>query len=895
MHKNVLFANDDCFPREAANLIRDFFVGASSTDEVAEFYTKTLLAMVPDALGHRHRAEQVFSLATEATIANKVLHSDESRVREMMESLISTLWSYQHTESVDLPVADLAMSSLLRLLAESVQIVKSFKKPLGLSNLPVEILKRLLFPLLHGPDSRPLVDFATRFTAYKLVEATCESEEDFSGVLDATLASMQDSCNDPHAKFPGLAQWIRPAACCSGLPNLGMTCYMNSLLQQLFANVRFRKFLFEVPIVDSEKQALLFEVQKLFAYMQDSCNPSPDTSALAKVLNIQTDSQEDVHGFYEDLLARLEANMPDDTWKTKLNGFYTGKQLSQIKGECGHVSPKTEPFVDLPVIIKNKTGLGESLDEFVQGEPMQGANKYKCQACDVADGGRLVDAMRRSCPEEIPDNLTFCLKRFTFEAMLGVEGKVNDRFEFPQTIDMTPYKAAHLDSPSSKAKEDMFELVGVIVHQGTLHLGHYWSYTLLRNTALPFSRTWIKLEDRNVSLVQGGIQEVQHECYGGQRYMNGNERADNAYVLFYERRASLEERIALPGVIIDPTTHALLPPRVSPPSELTAAIHRENAWRFRIAHLFHDDFAAFLQWLLNYYTREFKDQRLNGHKAPPSTDSDLTSDAESSAKSLTSDEELEADSLMQKVSNVAMTYLQRIAPCDNIVPGRRLAICTSMLSQLMTAQPDFAVLFVKRVVEDLKWFEAVIAHEEKKVRLKIGNFIISCLDKIREHDKAFYHRAFDALAQTHSKPKNVSAIVQSLDWADYLKFAASLASLGPRETEIVLDEGYWTWVWDLLYMPFNGPLKKKYPGLLEHFKQNPAKVVALYDFVHSILAKHIDIMTSVINPMPDSDHELGEHGLVMGDDEVGVFWERCTGNQNILKWMRQTRYARQDW
>ncbi|KAK4503083.1 hypothetical protein PRZ48_006510 [Zasmidium cellare] len=897
MHKNVLLlSSNHCVPpnaTDATTMIKEFCIEERQPDNVANFYAKTLLSLLPDALDHRHRASHFFPFALEAIMASRALQHDEAKARGTMELLISTLRSYQHVESVDLPILDSAMLGLLKLLVAVIQVVKGFKKPLALSNLCTEILTRFLFPPHADPLSKPLVDAKTRKCAYELVQGACELEADFANLLDAAVVAMNDSIGNPNDKFPGIPAWLRPAPRCNGLINLGMTCYMNSLLQQLFANVHFRKFIFEVPIFDTEKQSLLIEVQKLFANMQDSYCIAPDTSALAKVLSIQTDSQEDVHGFYEDLLARLEANMPNDTWKASLNRFYTGKQLSQIKADCGHVSPKTEPFVDLPIIIKNKTGLSESLDEFVQGEPMEGANRYKCQACDSADGGRLVNAVRRACPEEIPNNLTFCLKRFTFEAMLGVEGKVNDRFEFPQTINMAPYKAAHLSDPTAEVEEDNFELVGVIVHQGTLHLGHYWSYSLLRNTAQPFSRTWVKLEDRNVSPVQGGIREVQHECFGGQRYNNGNERADNAYVLFYERRSSLEEIIAVPGPITDPDTGLLLPPKVTPPPHLAAEIHMHNAWRFRIGHLFQDEFAAYVAWLLEHYKQDYRDQRLAARKPAPSADSGMSSDAEGSVTSIASDEELTSDPLVRRVAEVAMTYLQRIAVCD---PGRRLGACIKLLSSLALAQPAFAVLFIKQIIVAPKWFEKIAQHENKRVRTLVGDFVILCLKQILNHDQTMCERACTAVAQIHSGLMKNTNLATSLDWEDYLKFAAGLASLGQRATEIVLDSGYWEWVFNILYLPVDGSLRKEYPGVTEHFKTNPTQVSALYEFIYSILNGHVNLAYSQTDPELEGYYKQGPDGLVMSEDEIWRLTEySSTGNrQDILNWIRASRWARSD-
>ncbi|KAK3104327.1 hypothetical protein LTR53_018455, partial [Teratosphaeriaceae sp. CCFEE 6253] len=217
--------------------------------------------------------------------------------------------------------------------------------------------------------------------------------------------------------------------------------------------------------------------------------------------------------------------MPDAAHKATLSSFFTGKFVSQVKGECGHISAQTEAFTDVSITVKNKASLQDSLDEFVQGEPMQGANKYRCHSCDPDEGGRLVNAMKRTCLEETPDSLTFCLKRFTFEAMMGMEGKANDRFDFPASIDMARYQRAYLENPQAEFQPDMFDLVGVIVHQGTLEYGHYWSYVRLGNAAEPAH--WVRLEDKHVQVCHG-VADVQALCSGGLFYNNGSERSDNA-------------------------------------------------------------------------------------------------------------------------------------------------------------------------------------------------------------------------------------------------------------------------------------------------------------------------------------------------------------------------------
>jgi len=55
------------------------------------------------------------------------------------------------------------------------------------------------------------------------------------------------------------------------LKNLSNTCYLSFLFKHLFMNISFRGFMLKASLLDSgTSQTLLYETQKLFAYMQNS-------------------------------------------------------------------------------------------------------------------------------------------------------------------------------------------------------------------------------------------------------------------------------------------------------------------------------------------------------------------------------------------------------------------------------------------------------------------------------------------------------------------------------------------------------------------------------------------------------------------------------------------------
>ncbi|KAF2215423.1 hypothetical protein CERZMDRAFT_94833 [Cercospora zeae-maydis SCOH1-5] len=910
LHAKILFHADVELSSCAAALVKNFSIDQSTPDAAIEFYTKVVLEILPQALSHGDRAKQFFDLATQLLFNNSKLWTDETSAREITQSVLATMWNYEHIESEDLPILDVVMAGLLGLIKESVSILRSFKKPLELPGLAANLFSQLLFAdeAEHNTDgssqasnpgsaeftSRQLFHPQSRHEAYELIRTVCVTKEDFQELLKAMDHPLQAARNNPADRFPGRKEYLRSPAQCSGLTNLGQTCYMNSLLQQLFANVKFRQFIFDTP-TDNERpdqQILLQELKSLFSWMQNSSDPVTSTSGLAVALGTEVGSQEDVHGFYEDFLSKLELEMPNQAAKNTLAEFYTGKLITQIKGECNHVSPRIESFVDLPIVVKNKRTLAETLDELVQGEPMQGANQYRCQSCDTDGDGRLVNAVRRSCPDVIPDNLTFCLKRFEFDPINGIETKVNDRFEFPQAINMSKYHHAHLDNPEASIDEDVFELVGVIVHMGTNGAGHYWSYTLLRNTGSPSSRTWIKLEDRNVTTCQDGLAQVQHECFGGLKFTNGNERTDNAYVLFYQRKRVLEQQIALPGITLDPVSQAVLPPRVAFDNDLEDEIRKHNAVCHRNAHLFDGDLAALMDWIL-------AQSKLSGFVAQPDTSAspETSSDAGSEidkaedGEQQRMDETREAtpvDDYTKSLSHVATTFLQRIATCDP-TPVEKLTMCFNGLIAMFPDHPKLIDCVLRDLVKT-NWFWGILGSGKKTARATIQGFLLRALSTVREHDRACHDFVVSQLRNLHANYIHRPESVAALDWVDYLAFAAKLAAMGPSDTAAILDCGHWSWAFEMIRLPFDKATRAKYPGLFDQLSALPEKMAAVYQFLLDLVENYLEI-SDISMLSPDTEpHIVQDNRALLKDRELALLGETSTGSR-VFAWLRAARFA----
>nr|POE79675.1 ubiquitin carboxyl-terminal hydrolase 34 [Quercus suber] len=844
VHKHLLLLDNFELTTQLAKIIEDFCREGSSPEQAPDFYWTLLENTIPQALECTASPSACFGLACRLLYLRR---SDETQLRGFAQSMICHLWSYSHNECPRLPFPDTAMVGLLKLLQGALIMLRSLKKPLAQRYLPVDLFERLLFPCNNDDEAKgyssyqPLVSNEAREVVFDMVKMTCESSDIYRQITAATQRVMLPLSTGDVLHYPGAEDWLRTPTQCSGLTNLGMTCYMNSLLQQLFANLQLRNFLLNIPVAHQGQQPMLTHVQYLFASMQGTSKPYIETVALAKALEVQVDSQDDVHGFFATFFSRLEDNMPDRDTKQELSRFFTGKFITQIKGACGHVSTQTEPFIDVSITVKNKASLQESLNEFVQGEPMKGANQYRCMTCSSeGDKGRLVNAMKRTCLDDVPDNLTFCLKRFTFEAMMGLEGKANDRFEFPAEIDMAVYQRSHLEQGNLPIVPDMFVLVGVIVHQGSLEFGHYWSY--IRIGGLMDPTKWYLVEDRNVKPILGGIREVQDECFGGTIYPNSNERAESAYVLLYQRASRFNERHQVVQRTPGDERHApSLPPCVPISSELNEMISATNDWQYRVAHLFDPQFASFMTWLMGSFAMQ----------------SDPTVEGSDNQEERQQSDAIQYSASMDSLATAAASYLLHVVMCDPAT-SERLTSFSLPLTKALNASLELTKLFLAALTSDRIAFHQIWQNENRQTRQLMGGLILSWLESLRSRDEIGARTVVREIIAAHSALLQRHMDFLYPHWPEYVEFVGRLVNLGPFETALVHKSGYIEWAMDILtldYQPLD--LRARRRLILKAIATEAVDMKILFRLLCNILNEHVDMSeTTAIaaGSSPKDDH-----------------------------------------
>ncbi|XP_063973678.1 probable ubiquitin carboxyl-terminal hydrolase FAF-X isoform X2 [Diachasmimorpha longicaudata] len=388
----------------------------------------------------------------------------------------------------------------------------------------------------------------------------------------------------------------RPLKGFVGLKNAGATCYMNSVLQQLYMveSIRVGLLMAEGAATDlnedfsgeeridgeqtieasdndsneekcgideSRKEyniGILKQVQAIFGHLAYSKLQYYIPRGLWKHFKLQGEpvnlrEQQDAVEFFMSLVESLDEALKalghEQIMGKILGGSYSDQKI--CKG-CPHRYSKEEPFSVISVDIRNHSNLLDSLEQYVKGELLEGADAYHCDKCN-----KKVVTVKRLCVKKLPPILAIQLKRFEYDFERVCAIKFNDYFEFPRDLDMEPYTVnglAKLEGEVidcdyeevNKGTCTKYQLSGIVVHSGQASGGHYYSYILHRQN--DGTAKWYKFDDGDVTECKmEEAEEMKSQCFGGDymgevfdqmlKRMNfrRQKRWWNAYMLFYTR------------------------------------------------------------------------------------------------------------------------------------------------------------------------------------------------------------------------------------------------------------------------------------------------------------------------------------------------------------------------
>ncbi|XP_045433075.1 probable ubiquitin carboxyl-terminal hydrolase FAF-X isoform X6 [Pipistrellus kuhlii] len=405
----------------------------------------------------------------------------------------------------------------------------------------------------------------------------------------------------------------RPPKGFVGLKNAGATCYMNSVIQQLYMIPSIRNSILAIEGTGSDIDDDMFNDEKqdnesnvdprddVFGYPhQFEYKPAVSKTKDRKEYNIgvlrhlqvifghlaasqlqyyvprgfwkqfrlwgepiNLREQHDALEFFNSLVDSLDEALKALGYPAILSQVLGGSFADQkICQGCPHRYECEESFTTLNVDIRNHQNLLDSLEQYIKGDLLEGANAYRCEKCD-----KKVDTVKRLLIKKLPSVLAIQLKRFDYDWERECAVKFNDYFEFPRELDMEPYTVPGVSkleedfvntdsqlipqtvqSESETLESTKYSLVGVLVHSGQASGGHYYSYIIKRNGKDGKRNRWYKFDDGDVTECKmDDDEEMKNQCFGGE-YMGEvfdhmmkrmsyrrQKRWWNAYILFYER------------------------------------------------------------------------------------------------------------------------------------------------------------------------------------------------------------------------------------------------------------------------------------------------------------------------------------------------------------------------
>ncbi|XP_053388715.1 ubiquitin carboxyl-terminal hydrolase 7-like [Mercenaria mercenaria] len=307
-----------------------------------------------------------------------------------------------------------------------------------------------------------------------------------------------------------------------GLKNQGATCYMNSLLQTLFFTNKLRKAVYLMPTEsDDPTKSVPLALQRVFYELQFS-DTAVGTKKLTKSFGwetLDTFMQHDVQELCRVLLENMESKMKNTCVDSTIPKQFEGKMLSYIR--CKHVeycSQKEEAFYDIQLNVKGKKTVMESFKEYVTVESLDGDNKY-----DAGEHG-LQEAEKGVIFKHLPPVLHLHLLRFMYDPASDANVKINDRYEFPERLNLESFLEKKEKTPA------IYILHAILVHSGDNHGGHYVVYISPKGDG-----KYCKFDDDVVSKCTR--QEALDRNFGGHDDDISVKHCTNAYMLVYIRES----------------------------------------------------------------------------------------------------------------------------------------------------------------------------------------------------------------------------------------------------------------------------------------------------------------------------------------------------------------------
>ncbi|XP_051510524.1 ubiquitin carboxyl-terminal hydrolase 24 isoform X1 [Myxocyprinus asiaticus] len=504
----------------------------------------------------------------------------------MLEDEISWLDNFEPTWTSELETSEadnILLAGHLRLIKTLLSLCGSEKEQFGPS-LIQQLLDDFLFRasriILNSDSSSSTTasshDFhpkcstvSSRLAAYEVLVMLADSSLTNLQLITSELLSMH------HQSDPSLSKefdYLPPVDSRSvsgfvGLKNGGATCYMNAVFQQLYMQPGLPEAVLSIEDdTENPEESVFCQVQSLFGHLMESKLQYYVPENFWKIFKmwnkeLYVREQQDAYEFFTSLVDQLDEHLKkigrEQIFKNTFQGIFSDQKICK---DCPHRYEREETFMALNLGVTSCQSLEISLDQFVRGEVLDGSNAYYCEKCKEKR-----TTVKRTCIKSLPSVLVIHLMRFGFDWESGRSIKYDEQIKFPWVLNMEPYTVSGMARQDSSADHgengrggevgsggsprkkvtisENYELVGVVVHSGQAHAGHYYSFIKDRRGSA--RGRWYKFNDNVVEEFDMNDETLEYECFGGEYrpkvydqsnpYPDMRRRYWNAYMLFYQR------------------------------------------------------------------------------------------------------------------------------------------------------------------------------------------------------------------------------------------------------------------------------------------------------------------------------------------------------------------------
>ncbi|OBT71105.1 hypothetical protein VF21_09514 [Pseudogymnoascus sp. 05NY08] len=303
-----------------------------------------------------------------------------------------------------------------------------------------------------------------------------------------------------------------------GLRNQGSTGYLNVVLQALYFITAIRKLVYKIPTREGATTDVAWALQRLFYSLQTS-DTFVTTQELTKSFGwspIQAFQQQDVVEMLQILISQLMTRAQWNRVEELLPDLFIGSQrffTSNVNSD--RVSSRSEDLYILSLNIYGLRTLQESLADYVKVDTFNTGAQHEPQEMKR---GMIIDAF--------PPVLHLQLKRFQYDISEDAMVKLDDFFEFPEEIDLSPYLADNAD----RSEPWTYVIYGVVAHSGGIAGGQYNAFLRPANDG-----QFYKFDDERVT--KATLKEAIHNNFGAE---DGKPtKKPTAYLLIYTRKSRL--------------------------------------------------------------------------------------------------------------------------------------------------------------------------------------------------------------------------------------------------------------------------------------------------------------------------------------------------------------------